>query len=548
MKIKIYIIIILIINLTFNFLFAQDTKPINENKTEKTKEEEQAPIDMPETIIRVSGANNNIRIVEKKYPKINQPLTKTDLDSINSIEKKQSLLLPNSELPLKIVSPSLSNFFVKSSVGMYTAVDAEAAYGFDLGKFDIYTLGNINFQNEHVKNSDYMKFDLSAYSDYIADKKFFIFGGSKTRSKINLNNLTYSTYGLENPQNRNIFEINANLKTEGNYNGFKFITGLSLNNLTLANDEKSASDRSIYTFLRVLNPLKSVDIGLDVDLDIRAYNSNNVNFMNLLGFINYDNKLFSLLLKGGIQTAGTSYDIVRNGLLIDIKTEFRFSNKYTFKMMFGSGLEKNTFNNLIRANPYILMDSKIDHSYNKIDFRTYILYHLNKDLGLSAGINYKISNRLPVITNTDSTLFNINYLDGSIFTIHLEAYYNFNMNNKLDFDFKINSTSQDSTNQEITYIPPALFSIHYLSKIAENINTDIGIEYVGKKFINLQEIKDGENRLEGYFDVSAKVNYKLYNNLSIFVRLQNLTNSNIYLWNGYKERGIFINAGVLWKF
>lgn len=525
-----------------NILYAQN----NSNSSKSKKEEQQEPIDMPETIIKVAGASNNIRIVEKSYPKINEPLSKTDLDSINSIEKKQSLLLPNSNLPTKIISPDISNFFVKAALGMNTALDAEAAYGFDVLGFDIYSHGGINFQNEHVKNSDYISFFGNAYSDYIADKKFFIFGGSKTRTEFNINNLTYSTYGIETPQDRNLFEINADIHTDGNYNGFKFQTGIALNNLTIASDT-SASDRSLYTFIRVLNPLNNFDIGFDVDLDLRAYNSNNSNFMNILGFLNYHNNKLSLQLKGGFQTAGTSYDIARNGLLLNINSEYRINNNFTFGAKFRSGLEKNTFNDYIRYNPYLKLNAMIDHTYNKVDFNTYLLYHPTKDLGLSISGNYKTSNRVPIITNNINELFEINYINGDILSLNLETYYNFNQYNTINIDFKINSSNQDSTDKEISYIAPTQFSTHYLSKLTDKLNLDIGIEYVGKKYVNLQEIKDGENRLEGYFDISAKVNYRFYNNLSIFVRMQNLTNSDIYLWNGYKERGIFINAGILWK-
>lgn len=539
----IHTLISILIVLNFNLLKAQSN---DGNSSKSKKEEQQAPIDMPETIIKVAGASNNIRIIEKSYPKINESLSKSDLDSINSIEKKQSLLLPNSKLPTNIITPDISNFFVKGALGMNTAIDAEAAYGFDMLGFDVYSHGGINFQNEHVKNSDYVRFFGNAYSDYIADKKFFIFGGSKTRSEININNLSYSTYGKEIADDRNILELNADIHTDGNYNGFKFQTGIGLNNLTLASDS-SVSDRSLYTFIRVLNPLNNFDIGFDVDLDIRAYNSNNSNFMNILGFLNYYNKEFSLQLKGGFQTAGTSYDIARNGLLLNINSEYRININYTFGAGFTSGLEKNTFNDYIRYNPYLKFNTMIDHTYNKADFNTYLLYHPTKDLGLSIGGNYKISNRIPVITNIDNELFEINYLNGNILSLYLETFYNFNQYNTLNIDFKLNLSNQDSTDKEITYIAPAQFSTHYLSKITDKINLDIGIEYVGKKYVNLQEIKDGENRLEGYFDVSAKVNYRFYNNLSIFVRMQNLTNSDIYLWNGYKERGIFINAGILWK-
>ena len=54
--------------------------------------------------------------------------------------------------------------------------------------------------------------------------------------------------------------------------------------------------------------------------------------------------------------------------------------------------------------------------------------------------------------------------------------------------------------------------------------------------------------LSGYILLSARGEYSLSPSARIFVRLENLLNSSVFLWDAYKERGIFSAVGIEWQF
>jgi len=55
-------------------------------------------------------------------------------------------------------------------------------------------------------------------------------------------------------------------------------------------------------------------------------------------------------------------------------------------------------------------------------------------------------------------------------------------------------------------------------------------------------------QLDGYFDIDLRAEYYFSKSLGAFVNLENIFNQEIYIWNGYRQRGIFAQLGILYTF
>jgi outer membrane cobalamin receptor len=55
-------------------------------------------------------------------------------------------------------------------------------------------------------------------------------------------------------------------------------------------------------------------------------------------------------------------------------------------------------------------------------------------------------------------------------------------------------------------------------------------------------------KIDSFNKLMIGADYKINNDFSVFLKFDNLLNSNVYIWNTYKERGLFASAGVMWQF
>ena len=177
---------VLILIILFNFGFV-----LNLLSQQKEVKEEQKPVDLPEAIIYGTDYLN-VKSGFKRKPSNVPKLSVSELDSLNSLEKIRPSVLPVSTLPTESVTPIHEKGYVQADVGSFITSNIEAGYVASIEDFDLYLKGNFDQSRGHIANGEYTKLNADFYSDYIADPKFFIFGGSKTRTNMRFQNFRYN--------------------------------------------------------------------------------------------------------------------------------------------------------------------------------------------------------------------------------------------------------------------------------------------------------------------------------------------------------------------
>jgi outer membrane cobalamin receptor len=70
------------------------------------------------------------------------------------------------------------------------------------------------------------------------------------------------------------------------------------------------------------------------------------------------------------------------------------------------------------------------------------------------------------------------------------------------------------------------------------------MQYVGKRYVDIENT----GQLDAFLNVRMQGSYAASSTLDVVFNADNLINSTIILWNGYRQRGIFVSGGVSWRF
>lgn len=532
---KKYIIFILFISI--NLMAQQKTNPQN---TE--------PLELPNFIIQ-GNLQLDISTGTKQDPSKPLPLDSKLLDLVNSLDKQPPILINSSEIiPLTYKNKSY-DAYLGIDFGRYSTGNIYGGYNFKLFDYSLNFTGNYNFTQGHQDYANCNKLDLKLTSDYIAPMKFYIFGGSRTRTNIEYKNYDYNLYSQNiSPINRKVNHFKADLDVEGKFKGFDFNTGLGFNGLQFTSNEINTADNNVFGYFKGRTMFDDFLIGGNILLDFHRIAGESASFIQLDGDLSILTKYISISGNAGLQMASNKDGIDRGGLLLKGELEYRMNKVITIKGKVKSGLERQTFIELFYLNPYLSNFTNFDWRYDIYDISGILEYHPNMDFQANAKFNMRHSDRIPVFVNTNSFLngaFDINYESGTVIESSIEANLNLSSNDKLLANLKATSSSlSDYSSKIIPYIPELKFSIEYHRKLFDKFGTVIGIDYIGSRYADIEN----NMSLDEFINLKMKFDYKIIDNFLVNLYLDNILNSNIYLWNGYKERGIFISFGVRYQF
>lgn len=526
----------------------------------QTKQEQETPkpIELPAFIIE--GVEQiNVRSGIKQFPTKIYPLTKEELDSINSYEKHSSLLLSPDPLPTKTISKTFPMLNVKGSLGMFFTPEVLVGARQKIAGYDLYGYFNYESSSGEYKRSEYNKLGFSLYSDYIAPDKFWIFGGSRTRSNVFFRTKSYNLYANQQSQNsKGFYDINASnyglsVETFGAYEGVFFNTGFGISSLQLVSDDKTRSyhptskafDNQLNGFLTLKNFWNDYLIDANVNLDFHSLRTNSLNFIEISGGFSYFTNELTLNAKAGLQTATNSDEKTRGGLLLKAQVDYRINEIFTFKGSFTSGLENNSFIEVFNKNPYLDFSSKIDYIYNIALIEGSFIYHPTENLFASAGARWRIADKIWFFEEIEQyNVFKLGYDQGTIFEMFPELLWYITRNDKLTLNLNLTLSKLNNADGFIPYLPFLKTNISYRKTFFEKLGFDVSFTYVSENDISIKNDK----KLESYLDFSFATDYIINNNFVFFANFNNLLSSNIYIWNGYKERGLFAKIGIIWQY
>ncbi len=501
------------------------------------------PLELPDIVI--SGKEKiDIPAGTKQMPEKPKPLSKKELDSLNTLEKQPALLLSLGNLHDNLPKKEFARGYVRGEFGQYISPIITAGYGTEFGGYKLSALAGYASSSGHVDNAAFSTINAHLNADYIAPDKFVFFGGSKTETTLDFARKSYNLYALPSAPERTTTDFSATIGVSGDYNGFGYSASGGWTGLGLTSSNRTLSDNALSGKVSVQQKWNDAVVGARVLLDFHTFDGRAVNFMEAGGFGEYilNNWTLSGLL--GLQTANTSADITQGGVHVSGKAEYRLSPLFTFRGEVTSGLGNNSFRDMILRNPYISDSAEINFTRTHILTRAGVTYHPTEAFGLTTGVEYKISSNTPLLLSGSAGTFIPFYAEVSQIQIFSELLWNITPKDNLTSNLAITSASlTEQTSASVPYLPALLLTGQWRRIWSEQFGTQITVQYTGTRQADTAKTRE----LSGFAMLSLRGEYKLTPQARVYLRLENLLNSSVFLWDAYKERGIFSALGIEWQ-
>lgn len=228
--------------------------------------------------------------------------------------------------------------------------------------------------------------------------------------------------------------------------------------------------------------------------------------------------------------AEASYEIVPDGLAIQAG--------YT------SGMQNNTYYDMIFENPYLQRNIFLRPSIERLHVYGGIKGNIAKEIDFSARIYYKRINDQPVFTTpSQGAYFDVVY-DSllTVFGFHAEVNYDLEENIKAGAALTVNNYTTH-TLEKYFHAAPVRLDIFAKYIWEDKLTAHAELFTYGSRPMSIDE--NGEILRDGLFlDVSFGADYRITQNFSVFLNVNNLLNSNYQRWHNYPERQLDFNGGI----
>ncbi len=501
------------------------------------------PLELPEFLV-MGKELINVGAGAKQSPQRPPLLSATRLDSLNPTEKQPIPVLPARPLPQYQRSAQMWPGYLQAEMGNYITPQLYAGYSLVAGRYRIDFSGDVHASDGWVNNASYLTAGVRAISTYRAPDKFVFFGGSTTQADVGMRYRSYTLFARSDTVERKHSTVNAGIDVEGKFDDVTYRAQASWTGQMLSTTSmRDVTDNVVHGGLRVEQQWKSADVGALVDMRLQSYASNAYPFVETGAYARWVSSSLRISGGAGVQWATSTSGVDRFGLALGGQADFFLGPDYTFTATARSGMRPIAFRDLMLANQYVDDSVGLDAAYDIIDLRGTITYHPSVRTSVSVGVRICQTDREAVWKGSRQGLFSIDYRTVSLVELHADARFVVTPRDVVVADVRMTSASVAEEAAQ-PYIPAVLSSVHYDRTWSETFQTGIGMIYVGQRWTDFANSKT----LAGYIDLRLKASCSLSKSFDLHARAENLLGSTVFLWEGYRERGIFITAGCTWKF
>ena len=215
------------------------------------------------------------------------------------------------------------------------------------------------------------------------------------------------------------------------------------------------------------------------------------------------------------------------------------------------GLERNSITSLLDENRFFLpIMSPVFNNNNTIEFFGGLQGNFNQRLGYKAQMSYRNYKNLHFFINNpfDSTYFSIISDKGNTNVLTLNGEISYEISNLLtsSIDLEYNSYVLSTLNAAF-FRPNMIVGVNLSYNVANKLMIKPQINYVqGLKGYDV--IKDEIVHLNDIIDLNIEIDYKISDNFSSFVLLNNLAGAKYQNYLNYPTKGLNAIIGVSYSF
>lgn len=232
----------------------------------------------------------------------------------------------------------------------------------------------------------------------------------------------------------------------------------------------------------------------------------------------------------------------------DIQIDFHLAEIKTLPYLFFRGnADYNDYRSVSEENPFIYSSLNVAPSFNKNNVGAGIRGTLMRNIPFLFEVSYKQVQDMHLYVNnyevTDSVANKFGVIYDNANLVNIRGEIGLVKKERFKAFLKIAYTSYSMENEEKAWHMPSLEnSLSFQYNMQDKIIANLEIFHSGKRYSRPVSDSTEMTELKGYLDANIHLEYRYTKILSIFVHLNNITNTKYAEWNyypGYKLNTLF---------
>lgn len=533
----------------FNIAFALLFVVVCHSSAQTTPQSQpNAPLELPDFLV-TGKAVVDIAAGAKEVPSKMPTFSLQDLDSLNPTEKLPPPLAARRPLPLFSRSVNQVPGYVQASAGVYLTPSIEAGYSLRTGGYTLDLAGMAEHSNGWVNGSNYTTIQAGLNSSYVAPDKFLFFGKGLTETDFQVRHESYSLYAdTASLRNRASTGLRAGVTTEAKVGDVSLLGAFAWSRLALTTSrqaggpEESALDNSIRADVTASWSKQDNRSSARAGMQMQSLNGRSYSFFEAAYSSQWNSGPLTYGFGIGPQLAMTTADETRFGVRATAVGQVDLNEALTARMDLTTGMRSSSFAAFVSSNPYVQDSAIVDHAYDIFDVRASLMYQPVVATSVVMTLGARVSSRELVWVDGTAARFLPTFQSVNRLWLSIEAEHAVTSRDHILGDMRLVRATLDSGMSQ-TYTPGFEASVGYERQWLPSLRSILTLQYIGKRWVDVTNTTS----LDGYLDLRIAVDYALNRSIDLQLRGENLVDSSVFLWNGYRARGIFVSLGLLWK-
>ncbi|MEM9857149.1 MAG: hypothetical protein AAF843_07325 [Bacteroidota bacterium] len=353
----------------------------------------------------------------------------------------------------------------------------------------------------------------------------------------------------------NNFFLNTSIENTNKSDKFQYYTGLKFDYLTDDFEAKESEVQFDFKGSYRLGDQTSVQVISDLDLITQEDDSIEANTRNVFRVapsVNFQYEGFRISAGfNAVYENDTLGDSDELHFYPSVRASYNLTQSFKVYAGIRGDIEKNTLRRLTAENPFLAANTPAYNQDKTFEFYGGIDGKLNSKVGFGAGVsaaNYK--NMYFFITDpTDQTRFLTLYSEGNTGIFNLFGELTFNNEDKLRLGLRTDLFAYDTPDDvaEAWHKPNYKITLNSTYNLYDKLLLAGEIYAVGG-IQALDNTTGGAVGLDAAFDLNIKAEYLISNQISTFVRFNNLLGNQYELLLNYPSRELQFMVGATYSF
>ncbi|MFA5831938.1 MAG: hypothetical protein WDA22_00545 [Bacteroidota bacterium] len=229
----------------------------------------------------------------------------------------------------------------------------------------------------------------------------------------------------------------------------------------------------------------------------------------------------------------------------NLELRYSFTEKGSMYIGSASTVERNTLASIIKHNRYSKFNAALIPSDIRLNIYAGMEFTPVEEITTTVKLTYKQINNYPTFYDKDSAkVWEVLYLSGIRSTkFDLSALYRLNQKQNVTAYFSTQTVRQKDSIGLMPYLPRFTVGSAYHHFFDFGLHAEAFAEFNSTRYTNFSNT----HTTSGYLYTGVKAEMELFKQFRGHAELNNMIDQHYYVWNGYRERTIFLLLGISYQ-